>query len=188
MRLLSRISTWWKAVGRRRELDRQIGEELQFHIESYAEDLIRSGLPRDEAMRRARAELGSISARKENCRSAWGTHIFDELHGDLRIAVRMLAKSPGLAAIAIASLGLGIGANTVIFTMAKHMLLDRLGVPHPEQLRLLWCTVSDDVAVKGFWGYYDAGPNISTSFSYPIYQQLRKQNHSLADIFAVKRF
>jgi predicted permease len=191
MRLLSRISTWWRAVSRGRELDRQIGEELKFHIESYAEDLVRSGLPHDEAMRRARAELGSISARKENCRSAWGTRIFDELHGNLRFAVRMLAKSPGLAAIAIASLALGIGANTVIFTMAKHMLLDRLGVPHPGDLRLLWCTESDDVAVKGFWGYFDGvpgGPNITTSFSYPIYQQLRKQNHSLADIFAIKRF
>jgi predicted permease len=191
MRLLSRISTWWKAIGRSRELDQQIDEELKFHLESYAEDLVRSGLPRDEAMRCARAELGSISARKENCRSAWGTRIFDELHGDLRIAVRMLARSPGLAAIAIASLALGIGVNTVIFTMAKHMLLDRLGVPHPEQLRLLWCTESDDVAVKGFWGYFDGvpgGPSITTSFSYPIYQQLRKQNRSLADIFAVKRF
>jgi hypothetical protein len=50
------------------------------------------------------------------------------------------------------------------------MLLDRLGVPHPEQLRLLWCTESDDVAVKGFWGYFDGvpgGPSITTSFSYP---------------------
>ena len=129
MRLRSRISTWWRAVSRGRELDRQIGEELEFHIESYAEDLVRRGLPRDEAMRRARAELGSIAARKENCRSAWGTRIFDELRGDLRFAMRMLAKSPGLAAIAIGSLALGIGANTVIFTVAKHMLLDRLGVP-----------------------------------------------------------
>ena len=112
------------------------------------------GLPHDEAMRRACAELGSV-ARKEDCRSAWGTRIFDELRGDLRFAGRMLAKSPGLTAIAIMSLALGIGANTVIFTMAKHMLLGRLGVPHPEQLRLLWCTESDDVAVKGFWGYFD---------------------------------
>jgi predicted permease len=189
MRLQSSISTWWRAVNRGRELDWQIGEELEFHIESYAEDLLRSGLPRDEAMRRARAELGSIAARKENCRAAWGTRIFDELYGDLRFAVRMLAKSPGLAAIAIASLALGIGANTVIFTVAKHMLLDRLAVPHPEQLRLLWCTESDDVAVKGFWGFFDSqpgGPNTTTSFSYPIYQQLRRQNHSLSDIFAVK--
>jgi predicted permease len=192
MRLLSRISTWWRAISRGRELDRQIDEELRFHIESYAQDLVRGGLPHDEAMRRARAELGSISARKENCRSAWGTRIIDELRGDLRFAVRMLAKNPGLAAIAITSLALGIGANTVIFTMAKHMLLDRLRVPHPEQLRLLWCTESDDVAVKGFWGYFEGAPGgantITTSFSYPIYQQLRKQNHSLADIFAIKRF
>jgi predicted permease len=192
MRLLSRISTWWRAISRGRELDRQIDEELRFHIESYAQDLVRGGLPHDEAMRRARAELGSISARKENCRSAWGTRIIDELRGDLRFAVRMLAKNSGLAAIAITSLALGIGANTVIFTMAKHMLLDRLRVPHPEQLRLLWCTESDDVAVKGFWGYFEGAPGgantITTSFSYPIYQQLRKQNHSLADIFAIKRF
>ena len=102
-------------------LDRQIGDELEFHIESYAEDLVRSGVPRDEAMRRARAELGSIAARKEDCRSAWGARIFDELHGDLRFAGRMLLKNRGLAAIAIASLGLGIGANTVIFTVAKHI-------------------------------------------------------------------
>jgi hypothetical protein len=106
MRLLSRISTWWRAVSQGRELDRQIDEELNFHIESYSEDLIREGLPHDEAMRRARAELGSVSARKENCRSAWGTRIVDELFGDLRFAVRMLAKSPGLTAIAITSLAL----------------------------------------------------------------------------------
>jgi predicted permease len=178
-------------VSRAGELNRQISEELEFHIESYAEDLVRGGLPRDEAMRQARAELGSVAARKEDCRSAWGAGFFDELRGDLRFAIRMLAKSPGLAAIAISSLALGIGANTVIFTVAKHMLLDRLSVPHPEQLRMLWCTESDDVAVKGFWGYFEStpgGPDVTTSFSYPIYRQLRKQNHSLSDIFAVKPF
>ena len=71
------------------------------------------------------------------------------------------------------------------------MLLDRLAVPHPEQLRMLWSTESDDIAVKGFWGYFDRAPgghDVTTSFSYPVYQQLRKQNHSLADIFALKHF
>ncbi len=189
MSVRSRIQTWWRAVTRGARLDAQVEEELRFHIESYAEDLMRSGLPRHEATRRARAELGSIAARKENCRAAWGTRIFDELGGDLRFATRMLAKSPGLTAIAIGSLALGIGANTVLFTAAQHMLLDRLNVPHPEQLRLLWWSQPKDGAVEDMWGRYDPDPGggqRSTSFSYPVYRQLRQSNRDLQDLFAFK--
>jgi predicted permease len=189
MSLRSRMATWWRAVSRPDSLDQQVGEELEFHIESYAEDLMRGGMPRAEAMRRARAELGSVAAVRERSRQAWGTRFFDELRGDLRYALRMLGKGPGFAAIAVGSLALGIGANTAIFTVVKHVLYDRLAVRHPEQLRLLWCTVSDDVAVKNFWGYYDTDPNgvnVTTSFSYPIYRQMRRENHSLADLFAFK--
>ena len=172
------------------EVDRQVSEELAFHIESYAEDLMRGGMPRAEAMRRARAELGSVAAVRENSRQAWGTRWLDELRGDLRYAIRMLGKSPGFTAIAVGSLALGIGANTVIFTAAQHMLLDRLNVPHPEQLRLLEWSESHPGAVESVWGWYDDGPAglSSTSFSYPVYQQLRRENRSLADIFAFKNF
>ncbi len=189
MSLRSRIQTWWRAMTRGAQLDAQVEEELRFHIETYAEDLMRSGLPRHEAMRRARAELGSIAARKENCRAAWGTRIFDELGGDLRFAMRMLAKNPGLAAIAIGSLALGIGANTVIFTAAQHMLLDRLNVSHPEQLRLLWWSQPMDGAVEDLWGEFDPDPGggqRSTSFSYPVYRQLRQLNRDLQDLLAFK--
>ncbi len=113
------------------------------------------------------------------------------MRGDLRHAFRVLAKSPGFAAIAIGSLALGIGANTVIFTAAQHMLLDRLTVPHPEQLRLFWWTEPRNGIVESMWGEWDdlpGGGQISTSFSYPVYQQLRRQNRSLADIFAFKNF
>jgi predicted permease len=185
----SRILTWWRAVTRSAQLEAQVEEELRSHIESYAEYLMRSGLSRHEATRRARAELRSIAARKENCRAAWGTRIFDELGGDLRFAMRMLAKSPGLAAIAIGSLALGIGANTVIFTAAQHMLLDRLRVPHPEQLRLLWWSQPMDGAVEDLWGEFDHDPGggqRSTSFSYPVYRQLRQSNRDLQDLFAFK--
>jgi predicted permease len=186
--LRSRISTWWRAVRRGAALNQALDEELRFHIESYAEDLMRTGVPREGAMRRARAELGSVAAVRENSRQAWGTRLIDELRGDLRYALRMLGKNPGFTAIAVGSLALGIGANTMIFTTVKHVLLDRLAVPHPEQLRLVWCTESDDVAVKNFWGYFDQerGINVTTSFSYPIFQQLRKQNRSLTDLFAFK--
>jgi predicted permease len=191
MSLRSRIRTWGKAVMQGRELDRQLGEELEFHIQSHAEDLMRGGLSRDEAMRRARAELGSIAARKENCRRAWGTGLFDETRGDLRYALRMLAKGPGFTAIAVGSLALGVGANTVIFSAAQHMLLDRLTVPHAEELRLFAWTEPHDGAVEHMWGEYDdlsGGGEQSTSFSYPVYQQLRKENQALAGVFAFKPY
>src|SRR5437588_5253272 len=65
---------------------------------------------------------------------------WDDFRTDLRYAIRTLIKSPGFTAIAIGSLALGIGANTVIFTFAKQVLFDRLAVPHPEELRLLTWT------------------------------------------------
>jgi predicted permease len=191
MSLASRIATWWKAVTRPEQLSNEIEDELVFHIEKYAEDLMRRGLPREEAFRRARVELGGLAAQKENCRAAWGTRAWDELQSDLRYAFRMLAKSPGFTAIAIASLALGIGANTIIFTVTKAILLDRLAVPHPEELRLFALTQGNKGIVHGSWGYYDETPSgkiLITSFSYPVYQQLRQHNHALQDIFAFKNY
>jgi predicted permease len=140
-------------------------------------------------MRRARAELGSVAAEREKCRAAWGSRFVDELRADLRYALRMLARSPGFAAIAIGSLALGIGVNTVIFTAAQHMLLDRLAVPHPEQLRLLEWTEPHGGVVESMWGWWDDSPGgeqTSTSFSYPVYQQLRKQSSAMESLFAFK--
>ncbi len=188
MSLRSRITTWWKAIFRADALDRQVSEELAFHIESYAEDLMRRGATREDAMRRARVELGSLAAARENSRQAWGTRFLDELRGDLRLAFRVLAKSPGFTAIAVGSLALGIGANTVIFTAAQHTLLDRLDVPHPEQLRLLEWSEPHGGVVESLWGWFDDGPwgAMSSSFSYPVYQQLRRQSHALENLFAFK--
>ncbi len=188
MSLSSRMRTWWRAVTRRAEVDAQVDEELRFHIESYAEDLMHGRFSRDEAMRRAKAELGSIAARKESCRQAWGTRWFDELRADPRYAVRMLAKSPGFAAIAIGSLALGIGANTAIFSIAKHVLLDRLNVPHAEQLRLLMWTSKRESAVHSVWGDWNKGYDgvYSTSFSDTMYEVLLKENRGLEDLFTFK--
>ncbi len=189
MSLRSRIGTWWRAVAKSETLDRQVQEELEFHLESYAEDLMRSGVPREEAMRRARAEMGSLAAGREKCRAAWGPRFVDELWADLRYALRMLARSPGFSAIAVGSLALGIGANTVLFTAAQHMLLDRLVVPHPEQLRLLGWTEPHGGIVESMWGWYDDlpdGGDESTSFSYPVYQQMRKQSSGMESLFAFK--
>ena len=189
MSLFSRIATWWRAVAKREELDRQVRDELEFHLENHAEDLMRSGVSREEAWRRARAQLGSLAVGRENCRAASGSRFVDELGTDLRYALRMLARSPGFAAIAVGSLALGIGVNTVLFTAAQHTLLDRLVVPHPQQLRLLSWTEPKEGAVENLWGWYDdlpGGGETSTSFSYPVYQQLRKQNSAMESLFAFK--
>jgi predicted permease len=99
----------------------------------------------------------------------------------------MLAKSPGVTAIAITSLGLGIGANTAIFTLAKAALFDALSVPHPGELRLLAYTQDDRSVIRHNWGdfYSDSqGRTVVASFSYPVYQELRHRDHSLGDLFA----
>jgi predicted permease len=191
MSAASRIRTWWRAVWRGAELDREMQAELEHHIASYAEDLERGGMERDEAERRARAELGSVAARKEDCRRAWGARMWDELGADVRYAVRMLRKSPGFTAIAVGSLALGIGANTVIFTLAKHVLMDRLDVARPGELRLLWNADTGKRMARGLWGFNTDAPgggSMTSSFSYPVYQQLRRENRVFDDLFAFKPF
>ncbi|HET6976345.1 MAG TPA: ABC transporter permease [Pyrinomonadaceae bacterium] len=111
--------------------------------------------------------------------------LWNDLLADLRFAIRTLSKSPGFTAIIIGSLALGIGANVAIFTVAKQVLLDRLAVPHPEQLKLLTWTAPTSSIVHH--SSNDLGPNGErTVFPYPVYQQLRKENTVLGDLFAFK--
>jgi predicted permease len=115
----------------------------------------------------------------------------DELRGDLLYVVRILFKSPGFTAIAITSLALAIGANTAIFSYANQLLFVRLGVPHAGELRTFRLTGDDHIALRATWagehnGSYmgDDGRFHLGVFPYPAYQQLRRENHSVQDIFA----
>jgi len=189
MKLFAQVRSWLKRIVTPQSLETEMEAEVRFHLESYAADMVRQGVPQLEAMRRARIEFGGIESHKDAIRASLGLRLWGELGADLRYGVRTLRKSPGFTGIAIASLALGIGANTAVFTLAKAALLDTLSVSHPENLRLLAWTQDDRSVVGSMWGdfYPDGkGHTLVASFSYPVYEQLRRQNHTLGDLFAFK--
>jgi predicted permease len=187
---LARLRSTARALLQRDRLHAEVGEELRFHAEAYADDLMRQGVPAVEAHRRARAELGAVAVQQASRREVTGLRLFDELGGDLRYALRRLRRAPGFTLMAAVSLALAIGVNTTIFSAAKQILYERLHVPDAAELRLFgWNGTREHVAIHSIWGEMVPLPNgreTSSSFSYPVYEQLRAQNHEMQDIFAFK--
>jgi predicted permease len=143
--------------------EREMDEELHAHVQNRVDDLLRGGLARAEAERRARIEFGAAEKFKEECREQRGGFWLQTVWSDVRYGARVLRKSPGFAAIAILTLGLGIGANTAIFSVVNAVLLKALPYPNADRLTIIWST----------WGNETRGPA-----SGPELVELRKRCQS----------
>ena len=123
-----------RSLFRRAQADKELDDELRDHLERRTDEYAAKGMTQEEAHRRAQIELGGIEQSKEKCRDTRGVNWIRDLIQDLRYGLRMLSKSRGFAAVAIATLALGIGANTAIFSVLDALLLKTLPVQHPERL------------------------------------------------------
>ncbi len=138
--MLKRIRSMVRALTRRSDFEDGMAEELRFHIERYADDLVRTGMPPREAARRARIEFGGRNSVMEECREARGLPLFDELIREVRYAARMLRKTPGFTATALLTLAVCLGANLTIFAVLDSILLRPLPFPDPGRLATLYNT------------------------------------------------
>ena len=125
------------ALARRRCAERELDEELNFHLEMEARKNRLAGMSEAEARRAARVEFGGVEQAREECRDARGVAFLQNLARDLRYGWRVLLKTPLFTAISILSLAIGIGANTAIFSLVDTVLLRMLPVRSPEQLAIL---------------------------------------------------
>jgi predicted permease len=153
--------------------EKELDQELLFHFERQVEKYVRSGLTREEAIRRFRLEFGGLDQVKQECREARGVTFVETLLQDVRFGLRMFRRDKGFTATVMLTLALGIGANTAIFSLINAVLLKMLPVRDPAQLVQLTTTNA---------------LGASDSFSYPAFKELRDSHQTLNGALAFRQF
>jgi hypothetical protein len=173
----------------RRDKEAELREELQFHLQEEASESQASGLTQNEARQAARRELGNLTLVEENTRAAWGWTLVEQLGQDLRYAFRTMAASRLFTLLAVASLGLGIGANTAIYSFMDAILLRALPVSDPGSLVVLsWHskTTRRDFVMHSISGttHEDlTGATTAGIFPFPAFELFRKNDSIFSIVF-----
>lgn len=174
MTLWARCRSWLSGLFRRDRVERDMDEELRFHMDAYASDLIARGVSRAEAQRRARAEFGSLERAKDECRDARGISIVSSFVQDVRYGVRTWRRNPAFTVTAILTLALGIGANATIFSWVRTILLNPLpGASGADRIMTIeMLTPSHESTETSYLDFVDFRDRLSTIESMSVAQPI----------------
>jgi putative ABC transport system permease protein len=151
------VRSWFRSLVLRRRADRDIEDELRFHIEEEVEAALRSGLTPEEAHRVARAGLGGSSALiRDACRDQTGVTLVDDLARDLKHGARLLRRNPGFTAVVLATLAIAIGATVTVFSIVNAWLFTPLRFPEPDRLVIAFAAQPDRPSEPAVWLPYRA--------------------------------
>jgi len=141
--------SWLKHLFSRRKLYEELSEEIREHLEEKVEELVADGMPREEAIFAARREFGNVTLTEESGREVWCWPLLEDFLTDIRFGMRMFRKNPGFTTVAVATLAIGIAANTTIFSAVNGWMLRRPRIKDPARVVAILTT---DPA-KGGWGW-----------------------------------
>src|SRR2546426_50706 len=158
-----------RALFEHKRLERELEDEVRFHLEMQIEDNIRAGTNPAEARYAALRSFGGIEPMKETYRDRRAFALVESMAQDVRYAVRTLRKSPGFTTTTVAVLALAIGANTAMFSVLNAVLFRPLPYRSPEQLAMLWSEIPSQGVREGRSAYLNI-------------EQWRSQSESFADM------
>ncbi len=172
-------------------IERELDDELRFHLEKHAEKFMCAGYSREESARLARLALAGPEQTKERCRDARGVRFWNVTVQDLRYGFRQLIHNPGFSIVAALVLGLGIGANTAIFSFLDAAMLKGLPVEKPEELVVPKWTAKSTPSPFGssdFESCFESRirqPEGGCTFSYPIFRLIQKRSDLFSNVTAL---
>src|SRR6266446_1767271 len=169
---------------RRNRMMEELDQDIRDHIERETQDNIERGMSPEEARYAALRKFGNVMRIKEETRELWSFVWLEQLGQDIHYGLRMLAKSPGFAAVAILTLALGIGTNTAIFSLVDAVMLRLLPVENPSQLALLKWGARNAPNIHGYMSSGDCPTDLSfgarnpsgCSFSEPMFREIAQAN------------